>query len=558
MNSKRPLIIGLALAAAIVVIALVVVIILVLTRVPLKSAHDVPKLMPADTGFYASMTVDLQDVVGFKHLVDIFGDIPEVEDLLDEIQDGMDDEFGITWEDDVEPWLGSEIGVGIADLESAMESGEPVLIAAASTRNRKESDRFIEKVIGYFGDDDYYDVQDEEYQGVEYWIAQPDSDWDMPVILGTVGKFVVLTSDENAMEDVIDAQNRKIDTLDQADQFKDLSSALPSGAVLYAYVNLKDIMGPMVDEMRSEAEYELGIALPDYMLDVLEALETAGYSVSLDKEGIQLDVAVTFDPDDMPQDVLEGMSSKPTANRILKRIPADSLGFFSGQNLAGGWQTIYDALLDLEDAEQQIEDFSDEIGIDITRDLFDWLSGEFAVAVIGARGIEDIPVGGIAVMEVDDESEASDTLESFFDALEEYGDVELDQQDYDGVDMQLVIDPYSEDVIVGYGFKDKNLLIGIFEDSLEEVAARDLEPLSDDPTFRAVQSHLPRGNSGYYYINLENVLDLVTDAMDDWSREDYEDYVAPWVEPIKAVGFAGSAADAKRGLLHAALFVYIP
>lgn len=558
MNSKRPLIIGLAIAAAIVAIALVVVIILVLSRVPAKSAHNVPKLMPADTGFFASMTVDLQDVAGFKHMADIFGDITEFEDLLDDLQDGIDDELGVTWEDDIQPWLGSEVGIGIADLEVAMDSGEVAFVAAAATRNTKASDRFIEKIVEYFDDDDYFDVQDEEYQGVEYWVAQPDSDWDMPVILGTVGKFVVLTTDEDAMEDVIDAQNRRIDTLDQVDQFQDLSSALPSGAVLYTYVDLKDIMDPVVDEMRDEAERELGLALPDYMLDVLDAVETVGYSLSLDNEGIQLDMALTFDPDDMPREVLDGMSSEPTANQVLQRIPADALGFFSGQNLAGGWESLYDTLLDLEDAEQMLEDFGDEVGIDITEDLFDWLSGEFAVAVIEARGIEDIPVGGIAVMQVDDESEAADTLESFVDALEEYGDVELDQEDYDGVEMQLLIDPYSEEVILGYGFKDKHLLIGIFEDSLEEVASRDLEPISSDPTFRAVQKHLPRGTSGYYYVNVENVLDVVTDAMDDWSRDDYEDFVAPWVEPIKALGFAGAAADTKRGLLHATLFVYIP
>lgn len=558
MNSKRPLIIGLAIAAAIVVIAVVVVLVIVLRGFVGRSAHNAPKLMPSDTGVFTSMTVDLQDVAGFKHLADIFGDIPDVEDALEQLQDDMEDEMDITWKDDVQPWLGSEVGLGIADLESAMESGEPIIIAAAATRNRRASDQFIEKVMEFYDDDGYYEVRDEEYQGVEYWVADPDSNWDMPFVLGTVGKFVVLTSDENAMEDVIDAQNGRIDSLDKNERFRDLSAALPSGAVFYYYTDLQTIMDPVLDEMTSEFEYESGIEMPDTIIDMLEAIETVGMSVSLDNEGVQLDMAVTFDPDKMPDEMLEELSTRASANNILKRVPASVLGFYSGQDIASGWESLYDGLMDLEDAEEMLQDFGDEVGIDIDRELFDWLSGEFAIAVTRAQGPDDVPIGGLAVMEVGDQSKAEDTLESLVDALEEFGDIELDQEDYDGVEMQLIIDPYSEETIIGYGFKDRHLILGIFEESLQQAVARKMEPISSDPTFRAVQRHLPNGSNGYFYVSVENILDVVTDLMDDWTREDYEDYIEPWVEPIKAIGIAGERVDTKNGVMHAVVFVYVP
>ncbi len=556
MNSKRPLIIGLAIAAAIFVIAAVIVLVLILTRVPFKSAHNAPKLMPADTSFFTSMTVDLQDVTGFKHLEDIYGS--EVEGFLDDILDELEDELDVTWEDDIRPWLGSEVGIGIADLESAMESGEPTIIAMAATRKQRASDEFIEKVVDYLDDDDYYDVQDEEYQGVAYWVAEPDSDWDMPLVLGTVGKFVVLTSDEDAMEDVIRAESRDIDTLDREERFKQLTAALPSGAVLYSYIDLGEIVDPIMDEMGAEAEYELGIAMPDEIYDYLEALEAVGFSVSLDRQGVQLDMAMTFDPDEVPAEMLEGMSSRGSANRILRRIPDNVLGFFSGQDLASGWESLYDGLMELEDAEEMLDDFGDEVGIDIDRELFDWLSGEFAIAVTRARGPEDIPVGGLAIMEVDDQDKAEDTLDSFVDVLRDIGDIELDDQDFDDVEMQVIIDPGSEEIVVGYGFMDKHLIMGIFEDSLEDAVAAEQSPISSDPAFQAVQRHLPSGSNGYFYISLENVLDVVTDALGDWEREDYEDYVEPWVDPIKALGIAGEPVDTRKGVMHAVVFVYVP
>jgi hypothetical protein len=503
---------------------------------------------------YASVDVDLADVKGFQHLAEIYGDIREVEDALDDLQDGLDDEFDITWEDDIRPWLGGEVVIALSDLQVAIEGyEEPSMVIAVQTRNKRKSDDFVEKVLEALEDQDY-DVDPEEYEKVDYYAAQPDNEWDQILYLGTVKDFLVLATNEAAMEDVIDTSKRNLDSLAKSEVFADVMSALPRDAVAYFVLDTEDLLDAAVEELEQELGYS-GVSVPRETLEQIEAFQGLGMSLGLHEEGVRLDVAARFDPDKLSEEL--AVEAKASPNRILKRVPEDALGFYSGQGLATAWQTAWSSLMDLPDAEEQIEDLTAELGIDIDQDTLSWLSGEFAIAVVESSNLDWVPVGGFAVFEVDDVETAESTLEDLVDTFAEFGDVLLDEDQVDGVDMQLLIDPWEEEVMLGYGFDGDHLIIGFTEDGLE-AAVDDFDPVSKSDNFRAVQKRLPRKNAGYLYANVEEIIELAVDNMDEWSREEYEDYYEPYVEPIKAVGLAVAPQDMGTGVSSATLFIYIP
>ncbi len=553
-KSKVPLVIGLA---ALLVIAVIAVVILIkILPLLLGGKPDAPALMPANMAVYASVKADLGDLAGFKHLAEIYGDIGEVEDALDELQDELDDTMDITWEDDIQPWLGTEVAVAFSELQAVIEgSDEPTVVVMAQTRNKRASDDFLEKVVEYFEDEDWA-VDEDSYEGVDYYVLEPQYEYDPTLYLGTVKDFLVLATDEDAMEDVIDASKGRADSLEDNERFNDVMSALPSDAVAYVIMDMEEIMADVADEVEQELDYQ-GLSLPREITDLYETFGAYGLALGVHEDGIQLDAAVSFDPDKMDTELFAAYQTKASPNRILSWIPEDALGFYSGQNLAAVWRVAYNLLMEVPDAEEQIKDLSDEVGIRLDEELLSWMSGEFAVAVVESGNLEDVPVGGFAVFEVDDEDEAQALLEDIRDALEELGDIEIDEDTIGGVDMTLIIDPSMEEVILGYGFDDRHLIVGFTEDGLGE-AVGDAKSITGHDSFKAVQKRLPSKATGYLYVNLEEVMSVVLDTMSEYERRDYEDYTEPFIEPIKAIGLAAEPMDMGKGIAHTTFFVYIP
>ncbi len=553
-KSKAPLIIGLAILLVVVVIAVAVLIVFLPF---LGGKPDAPGLMPADTEVFVSVKADLGDLAGFRHLSEIYGDVNEVEDALDELQDDLDDEFGITWEDDIQPWLGSEVAVAVSGLQDTIEDYEdPIVVVMAQTRNKSASDQFIEKVVEYLKDEDW-DLDEDSYEGVDYYILEPEYDYNPTLYVGTVKSFVVFATDEDALEDVVDASKGRIDSLEDNERFNDVMSVLPADAVAYAIVDLEEVVADAMDTVEEDLEYYEGISLPREITDLYEAFGAYGLAVGLHDDGVQLDVVMSFDPDSLETGFYGSYQVGVSPNRILDWIPEDALGFYSGQDLAQIWQAGYELLMEVPDADEQIEDLSDELGIRLDEELLSWASGEFAVAVVESGNFDYIPVGGFAVFEVDDEEDAEALMEDILDLLEDFGDFEIDTDTINDVEVTLIIDPWEEEVLFGYGFDDKHLILGFTEDGLEQ-AIGDAGSVTRNDSFKAVQKRLPSKTSGYLFINLEEIMNVVVDSMSEWDREDYEEYGAPLIDPVKAIGLAGEPMDMGKGIAHSTLFVYIP
>jgi hypothetical protein len=124
--------------------------------------------------------------------------------------------------------------------------------------------------------------------------------------------------------------------------------------------------------------------------------------------------------------------------------------------------------------------------------------------------------------------------------------------------MQVLMDPYSGDIILGYGFTDKHLVIGFTEGALEVAASDDIASIDDHDTFKKVQEHLARKTGGYLYVDIEAALQLAYQSMSDSEREEFDESTRPFLEPIRAMGLAAPPTDPKEGVGQSTLFLYIP
>jgi hypothetical protein len=265
-------------------------------------------------------------------------------------------------------------------------------------------------------------------------------------------------------------------------------------------------------------------------------------ATTLDNEGIQIDTAVTFDPEELSSDNLELLTIQNQANpgRILARIPDDALFFASSQDLANTWRVTIEANSDLED---QLDEMSEYLGIDVDSEFFAWTTGEFALAITEARN----DIGFFAIFEVSDPDEAMDALDELANDLEDESGIEFEKETVGGVEMQVLIDPYSEEIMLGYGVVDNYLIIGYTEDALEKGVEGGDAPIIDDETFKKVVAHLPNNNTGYIYLNVEEIVDEI-------GAEELELLLGP----IEAIVSAQAVADLDKGVIKNTAYIYIP
>jgi hypothetical protein len=356
-----------------------------------------------------------------------------------------------------------------------------------------------------------------------------------------VKSFVVLAQGEEAMQGLIDVAQGKADSLAKNEAYAEIRRLLPANAAGYIVLpDLKRLLEPL---MATASNLVLG-----GFTGQSQAYGSAGAALLLEEDGVRIEVASKLDPEAVTPETLAFVQTEASAERILKSIPADALGFYSGQNLSSGWENTLRQLQTVPDSEQVIQQMADALGLAIDEDLFSWAAGEYAFAVVQVDGPSG--VGGFMVMEVSDQQKATDVLGKVASAVEEISEAQFQDKEIAGSTVRIISDPWSGEVMGGYGFAREHLFIGIMDQVLEKVVPGDFAAIADDKTFQAVRKHLPARRTSNLYINLSAIWELVAGTLPDESRA--------VIDSIQAIGVAGPPYDAGSGVARMTLFIYIP
>jgi hypothetical protein len=500
-----------------------------------------------------SVDPDIRGLAGYQHLSEVYATALEEagnQEMLEESIEEIEDELGISLEEDIQPWLGTELGLAVADFQSLAEGDNPALAVVAETKDHAASDAFLQKVREHLEDQDY-SIEEETYKDVVYYVQEIEYDWDTPLVFGVVGDFVILASDTDIMEDVIDVSKGEADPLSKNENYTQLIEKLPGDAAAIAFYDMQALMDVALEDS--------GVEVSGEAIEVLEAYEAFGMAVTLNTEGVQIDFAVTFDPEALPESTLRGFESMATPERLLQQIPSKALGFVVSQIPDNYWENVLTTMEDNPDFENQLQDFEDATGLKFD-DLFGWMTGEVAIAVVEVETGDEfgVPVGGFGILEAGDMEAAQEAMEDLTTMLEEEMYMEFEEEEIGGVEMQVIIEPYSEEIMGGYGFTDRDVIIGFTEDALEMAVDDSGDPIANDETFEKVRAYLPSNNNGYIYANVEGIWQLVRDNMSEYEQEDFDENSRPFLEPIKAIGMAAGQTDPQQGYVLATLFIYIP
>ncbi|MDQ3770235.1 MAG: DUF3352 domain-containing protein [Actinomycetota bacterium] len=305
----------------------------------------------------------------------------------------------VSFEEDIEPWLGRRIGVLVTNITRE----EPDIAFIAAVEDTEEAIDYIVAAREKETQDEA-ELQEREYNDTEYLLDPEDRTG-----LAEVGDFVVLAS-EPLLGQLIDAQDDG-EVLTEDERFSRVREAVGEENLGFGYLNVQallDMVGPAG-------------GIPPGGLESLREFvgESVALSLTAQESAVALDIvsfgtppqpgadprAVAESVRALPAGSLVGLGLGDVGDRIQTQLRASGLG----PNILG-----------------QVEQAT---GLNVEEDLLSWM-GQGSAFVQGS-GIGDL--GGAFIVQTDDRQATLDALEKIEPLLEEQ-DATVEQVDEDGVE----------------------------------------------------------------------------------------------------------------------------
>ena len=320
----------------------------------------------------------------------------EGEGELSKLKTSLFAKSGIDYKEDVQPWLGDEITLAITtlDIDRDLENGQqPGYLLALATKQPEKSREFVELLFSkralaganlaveqYKGVKLIYDNQE---VSTEEKISNrstersrsPKSQIQNYLAGAAVGEdFVLFANDPKVLRDAINNVQAPDLNLTSSLEYQKATKQLPKGGLAVAFLNL-----PIVAKWQ-------GLELP-------QSYDSEIISLALNPKGLLAETSfLTSSEIVSPSSPL----SKPVG--ALKYVPASAGLAISGSNLsnlgnsdlAKLWRqataTIYGSEEDVVSRfAKPLADVQKNWGINLPEDIFSWVQGEYAIALLPAK-----------------------------------------------------------------------------------------------------------------------------------------------------------------------------
>ncbi|WP_375470335.1 DUF3352 domain-containing protein [uncultured Nostoc sp.] len=427
----------------------------------------------------------------------------EREEELSKLKTSLFAKSGIDYKQDIQPWLGNEITLAITtlDIDRDLENGQqPGYLLALSTQQPEKSREFVELLFSkraLAG----ANLAIEQYKGVKLISdnSQPEQDLLAGAVVGE--DFVLFANDLKVLRDAINNVQAPDLNLTSSPEYQKATKQLPKGGLAVAFLNL-----PIVAKWQ-------GLELPEQLYN------SQIISLALNPKGLLAETTFLTSSEIVPP---SPPLSKPVG--ALQYIPASTGLAISGSNLsnlgnsdvAKLWRqataTIYGSKEDVVSRlAKPLADVQKRWGINFPEDIFSWVQGEYAIALLPE---EQTTPHWIFVVE---KSEAVEQGVTRLDAIASSNGLSINLLTIDKQKIsawtELTTATKKSDVKEGASFSIETKVRGlhttlgnyeIFTSDLEtlhEILTTKDNSIIDNPNFKDSIAAIPLPNQGYIYLD---------------------------------------------------------
>ncbi|MEH2390388.1 MAG: DUF3352 domain-containing protein [Nostoc sp.] len=412
----------------------------------------------------------------------------------------------VSYEKDIKPWAGSVMiavlppnPVKSAQLNVPSEAPnvptnlqqEPNILMVVGIKDKLSALYFAKKLKSEKG----VKFQESDYQGQKIIETTENGKLTYSVVLNN--SHLVLAPQKQAVEKAIDT-------------FKGQSSfASKEGAstILNKGVDVKNSLAQIYVPDYAGMVQQLAAAspqakqLPPQALAQLKQIKSVVAGVGVDDAGMRVKVIANLDPQ------LNKFQYQSSPGNILGQFPTDTFALISGNGISRGWETLVEQSKDYPEMKQALEQVRGQlkfVNIDLDKDIFGWMNGEFAFGAIPSNQgvLATVGFGGALVFDTSDRKTAEATLTKL-DTLAKNQQINVANRNIGGKDVTEWQIP-RQGALLAHGWLDQDtVFVALGGPIADAVADRKNPSIDNGDVFKAVTGSLQRPNGGYFYLDMD-------------------------------------------------------
>jgi hypothetical protein len=229
--------------------------------------------------------------------------------------------------------------------------------------------------------------------------------------------------------------------------------------------------------------------------------------VGIDDAGVRMKAIAALDPQ------LNKFQYQNTSGKIISRFPGDTIALISGEGINRWWSAMLEQSKDYPEFNQAINLARTQLqqfNLDLDKDVFSWMNGEFGIAAIPANQglLAEVGFGGAFVFNTSDRQTAEKTL-SKLDAIVKQQPVNVSQANVGGKNVTQWEVP-GQGALLSHGWlDDKTVFLAIGSSVTEAIVSSKGQSLDQSQNFKTITGSLSQPNGGYFYIDMNQTLSLM-------------------------------------------------
>jgi hypothetical protein len=463
------------------------------------------KLVPSTALMATYITTDSQAWAKLQQ----FG-TPEAQKLvakgLEDFNKQMFSDGNVSYEKDIKPWIG---GVMIAVLppnsvkpaQFNVPSGAPNvptnlqqesnILIVVGIKDKLSALNFANKLKSQKG----VKFQESDYQGQKIIETTEKGKSTYSVVLNN--SHLILAPEKQAVE-------KAIDTFKGQSSFaskEGASSILSKGVDVknsLAQIYVPDYAG-MVQQLTTGSQQAK--QLPPQALTQLKQIKSVVAGVGIDDAGVRVKAIANLDPQ------LNKFQYQSSPGNIVGQFPTDTFALISGNGISRGWETLVEQSKDYPEMKQVLEQARGQlkfVNIDLDKDIFGWMNGEFAFgAVPSNQGVlASVGFGGALVFDTSDRKTAEATFTKL-DTLAKTQQINIANRNIGGKDVTEWQIP-KQGALLAHGWLDQDtVFVALGGPVADAMSDRKNQSLDNSDAFKAVTGSLHKPNGGYFYLDMD-------------------------------------------------------
>jgi hypothetical protein len=279
--------------------------------------------------------------------------------------------------------------------------------------------------------------------------------------------------------------------------------------------------------------------IPPQTLLQMKQIKSVNMGFGIDDAGLRFKATGKFDPAAI-------VALKNSPNKVMSQIPAQAFMVTTGFNIKNSWEQFVKSADSTPEVKKGIDEVraqlkSSPLPLDLDKDIFGWMDGEFAFAVVSGKpeGILAQSQGLAPLLMVQTTNRAA--AESLFKKVDDFvskNSVKVAKKDVGGVSV-TEWSVAGAGAIGSYGWSQKDTIFITASPIVSLFVPKPATAIDADPTFKSIVSTLPANNVGYFYVDADRTWSIVQTFMSPTDKEKTPPEAKALIESIR--GLAGTA-----------------